>query len=233
MNLRLFAAAGVILAGAAGLQTIKAGSGLAALLGAPAQAAGTAAVEASPEDAAPQQTAEPTPLPAPEVAEGAQSFPERIGASADEYAILISLQERRRELEQWESDIDTRAQLVATAEAQVQTRLAELHAVREEIRGLLGQLDEQEEARIAALVSTYEKMKSDDAARILAGLEDDTALLVLSRMKAANLGAILGDMQTGDAARLTQMLAARADTAELVGELEEDAGAQTAAAGET
>src|SRR5690606_21096954 len=104
---------------------------------------------------------------------------------------------------------------------------AELHGVREEIRGLLGQLDEQEEARIASLVTTYEKMKAADAARILSGMDEDTALLVLSRLKAANLGNILGDMETAIAARFTQMLAARANTAEIAGEI-----AEAAAAGE-
>jgi flagellar motility protein MotE (MotC chaperone) len=64
-------------------------------------------------------------------------------------------------------------------------------------------------------------MKAADAARILSGLDDQTALLVLSRLKAANLGNILGDMQTADAARFTEMLAARANTAAIVGEIAE------------
>lgn len=226
MRSRVFAAAAIILTGAAGMQLLAFGGGVAGLLAGPAAAAEDDGHAMDPSgDAA---------LPPPE---DAASFPEQIGASADEYRILISLQQRRRELEQWEAEIDTRAQLVAAAEARVQERLAELRSVREEISSLLGNLDALEEARVAGLVATYEKMDSADAARILAGLETDTSLLVLARMKNQNLADVLGEMGTEDARRITEMLAARANLRAVVGEEaadapppEEAAGAETASA---
>src|SRR5690606_5030780 len=133
--------------------------------------------------------------------------PEQIGASADEYRILISLQQRRRELEQWQAEIETRAQTVEAAEARVEERLAELRGVREEIGALLGELDAQEETRVASLVTTYERMEAKDAARILAALETETSLLVMSRMRQQSLAGVLGEMSTEDARRITEMLA--------------------------
>jgi flagellar motility protein MotE (MotC chaperone) len=232
MNFRLFATAAIFLAGAAGLQAIETGGGLFALLAAPADAAEP---EEPVQEAPAGQMAggEPAgeaaaPLPTPEGdAAAAPSFSEKIGASAEEYRILISLQERRQELEAWEAEIDTRAQLVDSAEARVEERLAELHSVRAQIEDLLGQLDAQEQGRIDSLVSTYEKMKAADAARILAGLDDRMALLVVSRMKEANLAAVLGDMTTEDARRITGMLAARADTSAIVGDAPRDAAEET------
>lgn len=220
MRSRVFAAAAVILGGAAAIQTIQFGGGLTALLAAPAAAAEEESAEAR--TAATENTA----LPAPEAG---QSFPEQIGASADEYRILISLQQRRRELEQWQAEIETRAQVVESAEARVEERLAELRAVREEISVLLGNLDEQEAARVTALVATYEKMDSDDAARILAGLETDTSLLVMARMKDQNRADILGEMGTEDARRITELLAARANLRAVVGEEAEAASVEEAA----
>lgn len=204
MRSRLFAAAAVILGGAALLQTIEFGGGLAGLLAAPAAAA-------EGEDAEAQSAAQAE-------LDNALSFPEQIGASADEYRILISLQQRRRELEQWEAEIETRAQTVEAAEARVEERLAELRGVREEIGALLGELDAQEETRVASLVTTYERMEAKDAARILAALETETSLLVMSRMRQQSLAGVLGEMSTEDARRITEMLAARADLRSVVGE---------------
>ncbi len=214
MNPRLFAAAAVVLAGAGGLNAVNLGGGVAALLAAPAHAADTAG--AAEDFAAPDDFMAAGPLPAPE-GPADSSFSERIGASADEYRILISLQQRRRELEAWEAEIDTRAQLVAAAEQRMEERLTELRGVRTEIDDLLGQLDEQEETRIASLVSTYQRMKAKDAARVLAALDDRTAMMVLSRMRDANLAAVLGEMNTADAMRMTEMLARRADLRAVVG----------------
>ncbi len=222
-RLRIFAVSAVLLGGAGSLHALEVGSGLAALLAAPAAAAETEEDAAGAGGEAHDETlaeAETDILPAPEgdgPAAG-NSFPEKIGASPDEYRILISLQERRRELEAWETDIETRAQLVAAAEQRVQERLAELKGVQAEIEALLDQVGEQEETRIGALVATYEKMKSKDAARILAGLDDPTAMLVVARMKETNLAAVLGAMPTDDATRITEMLAQRADLTAIVGD---------------
>lgn len=212
MSLRIFAIAGIVLAGAAGLQIVAVSEVAFALIASPAQAANHDEPEADHgEDHAELAPDLADAAAEPETASPAPSYQERIGASADEYSILISLQQRRRELEQWETELETRAQLVDAAEMRVEERLEEIKSVRAEVELLLGQLDEAEEARIQSLVSTYEKMKSDSAARILAETDSDTMMLVVTRMKEANLADILADMPTAQAKRVTELLAARAD----------------------
>lgn len=221
MSGRFFAIAALSLTGLAALNALSAGDALYSVLAAPAEAAESAedpeeetvaeadvteATDGEPDMAGAEEG---------EVMEAAASCPrpsfaEEIGASPEEFRVLSSLQARRREIDQMESEAETRIQLAAAAEQRVDERIAELKTVQAEVQGLLGQLDEAEEERMAGLVTMYEKMKSKDAARILSALEPETALLVVARMKDSTLASVLGDMETADAKRLTEMIAENA-----------------------
>lgn len=221
MSGRFFAIAALSLTGLAALNALSAGDALYSVLAAPAEAAESA------EDPEEETVAEADVTEAtdgePDMAEAdgdevmeaaascpSPSFAEEIGASPEEFRVLSSLQARRREIDKMESEAETRIQLAAAAEQRVDERIAELKTVQAEVQGLLGQLDEAEEERMAGLVTMYEKMKSKDAARILSALEPETALLVVARMKDSTLASVLGDMETADAKRLTEMIAENA-----------------------
>ena len=225
MSGRFFAIAALSLTGLAALNALSAGDALYSVLAAPAEAAESAedpeeetVVEADVTEATDGEPdmAEAEEGEVMEAAAGAAascprpSFAEEIGASPEEFRVLSSLQARRREIDQMESEAETRIQLAAAAEQRVDERIAELKTVQAEVQGLLGQLDEAEEERMAGLVTMYEKMKSKDAARILSALEPETALLVVARMKDSTLASVLGDMETADAKRLTEMIAENA-----------------------
>lgn len=223
MNGRFFAIAAISLTGLAALNALSAGDALFSFLAAPALASEPSdeAAEAPDEMAQADLTKETAPdAKAEDEGEVMQavadsvcpkpSFAEEIGASPEEFRVLSSLQSRRREIEQMNDEAETRIQLAAAAEKRVNERIAELKNVKGEVQNLLGQLDEAEEQRLAGLVIVYEKMKSKNAAPILASLEPETALLVISRMKETTLASVLGDMKTEDAKRLTEMMAENA-----------------------
>ena len=77
-------------------------------------------------------------------------------------------------------------------------------------RHLLGQLDQAQETRLAALVDVYQRMRAKDAANVFNGLDDDVMVQVASRMRQANLAEVMGRMDPARARTLTQLLADRA-----------------------
>jgi flagellar motility protein MotE (MotC chaperone) len=164
---------------------------------APGQAASGASAETPVASAAPTQCAAP-------------SLAEMAGLSAAEVQVLQALGARREALDQRAEQVETRDALMLAAEQRLNERLTELRQLESTVSTLLGQLDEAQEQRLAALVDVYQRMRAKDAARVFDGLEDDVLVQVAGRMRQASLAEVMGRMDADRARRLTQMLADRA-----------------------
>lgn len=140
----------------------------------------------------------------------APSFADMAGLSQSEVAILQSLGQRRAQLDQRATEMETRSGLLSAAERRLEERVAELRRLETSVNELLGKLDEEQERRMTGLVDVYQRMRARDAAQVFDGLDDDTLLDVASRMRQQNLAEIMGQMQPVRARELTRMLAARA-----------------------
>ena len=184
------------------------------------------AVEADPAAAAaPADTSEltagaevPAPDEAPPAAGAAAPTPEQclttlnsaaeeMGLSSQEIVVLRSLQARRETLDARESGIATREAAAAAAEGRLQEQIAQLKLVETDVQGLLTQMDEKADKRMADLVKSYETMKPKDAARIFDGMDDGLLVDLAKSMKSSSLAAILSTMQAKRAETLTRMLA--------------------------
>jgi flagellar motility protein MotE (MotC chaperone) len=146
-------------------------------------------------------------------AAGAQCTPtvaQLAGLSQSEVEVLQALSARRQTLDQRATQIETQDDLMTAAQRRLDERLAELHQLETTVNGLLGQLDQAQEQRLAALVDVYQRMRAKDAANVFNGLDDTVMVQVASRMRQANLAEVMGKMQADRARHLTQMLAERA-----------------------
>jgi len=132
------------------------------------------------------------------------------GLSQSEVEVLQALGTRRQALDQRATQIETQDDLMTAAERRLDERLAQLHQLETTVNGLLGQLDQAQEQRLAALVDVYQRMRAKDAANVFNGLDDGVMVQVASRMRQANLAEVMGHMTPDRARRLTQMLADRA-----------------------
>ncbi|MBI3439944.1 MAG: hypothetical protein HY054_15060 [Proteobacteria bacterium] len=132
------------------------------------------------------------------------------GLSQSEVEVLQALGTRRQALDQRASQMETQDDLMVAAERRLDERLAQLHQLETTVNGLLGQLDQAQEQRLAALVDVYQRMRAKDAATVFNGLDDTVMVQVASRMRQANLAEVMGHMTPDRARRLTQMLADRA-----------------------
>lgn len=164
---------------------------------------------------APAATTPPTPgAGATKTGEGAAnpscaapSFAETAGLSPSEVQVLQSLGARRELLDARDAEIDTREELLAAAEKRVEDRVAELKRLEARVSELMGNVDEEQNKRIAGLVDVYQRMRAKDAAAVFDALEEDVLVDVASRMRQANLAEVMGKMDPARARRLTILLA--------------------------
>ncbi len=197
---RLLPAAMVTVAAVLGLKTVAMAEDVAETV---APAADHAVDDAHAEGDAPAVAATAGQCAPPTLAELA-------GLSAEEVQVLQALGARRQALEARGEAMETQDALMLAAEQRLNERVAELRQLETTVNDLLGQLDEAQEERLAALVDVYQRMRARDAAAVFDGLEDDVLVQVASRMRQANLAEIMGRMNPERARALTTMLADRA-----------------------
>ncbi|MDP2118121.1 MAG: hypothetical protein Q8J71_12060, partial [Brevundimonas sp.] len=105
-----------------------------------------------------------------------EQLAQQAGISPAELRILQSLAGRRTELDARDADLASMLPLLAAAEQKLDAKVAALDAVKAEVRVLLGQVSEQEQAESDRMVAVYSAMRPRDAARVFATLDDDVRL---------------------------------------------------------
>lgn len=163
--------------------------------------------------------AAPAPAPktaAPACAPTAAELAKEAGLSPAELQVLQSLGNRRGELDQRASDLDTQVQLIAAAQAKLDARIQQMTALKADIQGLLGQADQQQQTETDRLVRVYEAMKPKDAAQRFTLMDDSVRLPMAAKMKERALSAILAQMPPEDAKALTEKLARRVNGAKAI-----------------
>lgn len=176
-----------------------------------------AAAEAGAEahtDSTHKEAAGPSPLPPPvaDPKSGEKVTWRDAGDEAVQYSevredLYKDLAARRQELDKREKDMATREALLKAGERELDQKLRELTAVRNEIQGLLKQQSDEEKTRVDSLVKIYEGMKAKDAARIFNTLDMNVLIQVMSKMSERKSAPILAEMNPDRARAVTILLA--------------------------
>ncbi len=140
-----------------------------------------------------------------------EPFANPLSMTQSEIKLLQALAERRRTLDDRESEVERRESLLAAAEKRIEEKIVALKAVQQRIEDLLDKQNEAQTANMRRLVKVYENMKPKDAARIFENLDKQVLLRVVERMKAAKLAPILAKMDPLKAKVVTAELAHRRD----------------------
>lgn len=185
-----------------------------------AEAAGDTATDAAGTTSAPPAVCALTP----------EQLAQQAGISPAELRIIQSLSKRREELDARDADFATTLPLMVAAEQKIDAKVKALEALKGEISGLLGQVEEQEKAESERLVAVYSAMRPREAAAVFATLNDDVRLPVAQAMRPRTLAAIMAQMQPAQARDLTEKLARRYAAAPLRERAAAAAGAPVSAA---
>jgi flagellar motility protein MotE (MotC chaperone) len=148
------------------------------------------------------------PTPAPICAESPAQLAKDAGLSPAELQVIQALGTRRGELDAREQGLDTQLALIQAAEQKVDARIATMNSLKGDLQGLLGQLDDKQQAEVDRLVKVFEAMKPADAAARFTLLTDEVRLPIAAKMKERALSAMIAKMAPLEAKRLTESLAA-------------------------
>jgi flagellar motility protein MotE (MotC chaperone) len=162
------------------------------------------------QDAAPAPASQSSATTAAAATQCTPTVAQLAGLSQSEVDVLQALGARRQALDQRATQIETQDDVMAAAQRRLDQRLAELHQLETTVNGLLGQLDQAQQQRLANLVDVYQRMRAKDAANVFNQLDDTVLVQVAGRMRQENLAEVMGRMQPDRARHLTQLLADRA-----------------------
>ncbi len=156
-------------------------------------------------------TPETTPAADPEAIAETQPKPNIDPAlmSRSELELLQDLARRRQELDARDTQIDLRERLLATTERRIDSKIATLQKLENDIKNLVQTQEERENAQMDSIVRVYERMKPKDAARIFERLDMKIQLDVATRMKETKMAPILAAMAPEAATKLTSQLATK------------------------
>lgn len=116
------------------------------------------------------------------------------------------LKKREEDLNKREAELNEREVRLNQLKQDVEAKIGSLGKVRSEIEGSFKKIDAAQTEKIAHLVKIYELMPPNDAASRLEKLDDETALLILSKMKQRAAAKIMAFVDPARAAKFTSSL---------------------------
>jgi len=123
--------------------------------------------------------------------------------------VLMQLDARRVELEDRASMLDKREEDLNIKGAIVKERLVELRALTQKIMEVKNAKDKKYDSRLEQLANVYSAMEPNEAATLIAKLDDTISLALLERMPEKRMGQILSFMEKGRAVELTKIMTER------------------------
>lgn len=126
-----------------------------------------------------------------------------------EIDVLRQLAKRRDELDGRAKELDDREALLKATEQRIAEQAQQMKQMKAEYEQIKNQRDEAAEASLRRLVTVYEAMKPDEAARIFETMEGAVLLDVVTRMGERRLAPILAQMSPAKAQALTIAMANR------------------------
>lgn len=127
----------------------------------------------------------------------------------EEIDVLRQLAKRRDELAAREQEIADREALLKATEQRLAEQVKEMQALKAEYEAVQTERQNAAEANLRRLVTVYEAMKPEEAARIFETMEGTVLLDVITRMGERRLAPILAQMTPAKAQALTIAMAHR------------------------
>jgi len=119
---------------------------------------------------------------------------------------LRVVEEKRLELKEREDALKRDELRLAALKKDVDEKIQTYADLLARVEAALKRVEQVKGDKIENVVKAYEAMPAEDAAVRLAALDNDTALLILTRMKSKKVGAALALMEPQKAAALTKNL---------------------------
>ncbi len=128
-------------------------------------------------------------------------------------AMADELSRHRQDIDERERRVALREAVMASVEARIGEQLTRLEALKDELQRLNGQVDAEQQAKVAQMVKVYEAMKAKNAAAIFEPMALDLLLPIVRGMRETKVAAIVAEMDPAKARALTAELVRKGSAA--------------------
>lgn len=139
-----------------------------------------------------------------EVAQPAKKFSTACLVSEE---IIQDMENREQKLKEREESLKEKEKELAAQQQAISEELAKLDVKRGEFTSVHQKEISQREEQVNKLIETFEGMSPKAAAQVLGGVEDELAVIALTRLSSAKAGKILANLKADKSARLSEMMA--------------------------
>ena len=119
---------------------------------------------------------------------------------------FVTAQEKKPEVKVATSLEEERLKILR---ADLQAQIEQLKKLKQELEVVQKGLEGKRQEQLTKLVKIYEAMAAEEAAKALEKLDDDTAVQLLSSLKARSAGKIMGQLDPARAAALSKKVLVR------------------------
>lgn len=117
------------------------------------------------------------------------------------------LRERKQQLDSREQELAKLEEELHKQKLEIEKRIVELQKVRDQISGVLKEKVSIDQGKVNKLVDFYSNMKPQQAAKVIANIDEDLAVEILGKMKKKNAADIMNLLQPKKAQMLSEKFA--------------------------
>ena len=126
--------------------------------------------------------------------------------SLETLRMMEKIEIKTRELKKREEEIRIREDQLKTLEAKLKQDLQKIETALKKSKELMNVSTDLREENLNSLVKIYSAMRPDDAAPLVAALDEKIAIQILSRMKSKIAGKVMGKLETSAAKKLSEKI---------------------------
>lgn len=131
--------------------------------------------------------------------------------SPETFRMIETIENKNRELKKREEELRLKEVRLKALEAKVSKDLEKIERSIAESKEQMGIQDEKTRENVDALVKVYSSMKPEEAANLVAAIDEDLALSIISGMKSKIAGQVLSKLDVKVAKRISEKLAGKKD----------------------
>lgn len=121
--------------------------------------------------------------------------------------VIQDLESREKKLKQREETLNEKEKDLTAQQSAVKEEMTKLEGKRAEIQGAHQKELADREEQVAKLIETFESMSPKSAAQVMNGVDDELAVMTLSKLSSTKAGKILANLKPEKSAHLSELMA--------------------------
>jgi len=151
--------------------------------------------------------------------EGKEKTPKKIklpkqnaSINPETFRMMEMIEKKNKELETREKEVTSKEEQLKTLEENIKKNLEKIEQALKESKEQFGEKEKIIKKNVESLIKVYSSMKAPEAAKLIAAIDEDLALRIISGMKDKVAGQVLSQLDVKVAKAITEKLAGKKET---------------------